>query len=310
MANVFAGSQQRFVRKMPAPTRELIAQVDYSDTWTANSPTRAGSCLLLSDPESLRVEQCHGNPPRSWVFCTQTVMTTWPGDNSPVPWPGHKVPGSKSGFSETICTWDGYFGFEYGLRDDFVVQFDAVQTDDRINITIGDKPATIGAPQSLSVFFRAPGVHVSRNWRVRAVEGRGRYRPSLRHRRPVAVAQLRRPLQPPREAAHRLGRPPVPRHDRSGRHHPGTDTRGRPFVGRLAFDQSIRDHRRLFPERRDPRVDRQLPRRLAAGNRTIEPVCVTVKENRMGYDFFLRPAPRRRRRLCSDLWKRLYIFDG
>ncbi len=299
-AAVFESSNEQFVRKMPvaqqAAVRELIGQIDYSDTWTANSPTRAGSRLLLSDPESLRVEQCHGNPPRWWVFCAETVMTTWPGDNSPVPWPGHKAPGSKSGFSETICTWDGYFGFEYGLRDDFVVQFDAVQTDDRINVTIGDKPATIGAPQSLSVFFRATGVmpsRRSRNWRVRGAAGGGRYRPSLRHRRPVAVAQLRRPLQPPREAAHGLGRSPVPRHDRSGRHHPGTDTRGRPIVGQLALDQSIRDHRRLFPERRNPRVDRQLPRRVAAGSRTIEPVCVTVKENRMGYDFCpeARPPP-------------------
>ena len=30
----------------------------------------------------------------------------------------------------------------------------------------------------------------------------------------------------------------------------------------------------------------------------------------MGYDFCPEPAPRRCRRLCSDFWKRLYIFDG
>jgi hypothetical protein len=38
------------------------------------------------------------------------------------------------------------------------VQFDAVQTTDRINITIGDQPATILGDRSLSVFFRTPDV--------------------------------------------------------------------------------------------------------------------------------------------------------
>jgi len=41
---VFESSQTRFVRKMPTlepPTSlELIGQMDYSDTWTANSPIR------------------------------------------------------------------------------------------------------------------------------------------------------------------------------------------------------------------------------------------------------------------------------
>ncbi len=32
-----------------------------------------------------------------------------------------------------------------------------MQTQDRINITIGDEPATVVAPRSLSVFFRAAG---------------------------------------------------------------------------------------------------------------------------------------------------------
>ena len=144
--------------------RELIAQVDYSDTWTANSPTRSGSYLLLQDPVALQVERCHGNPPRSWVFSRPTAMTTWPRDNSPIPWPGFQVRGSRSGFTETQTGFDGvcYFGFEYGLCDDFVVQFDAVQTEDRIDVTVGDKPATIGdqpgdvgnSSQLLSVFFR------------------------------------------------------------------------------------------------------------------------------------------------------------
>ena len=153
---VFESDTKHFVRHMLAPKTtailpELIGQLDYSDTWTANSSTRAGSYVFLTDPESLRVEQCHGNPLRSWVFSTPSALTVWP------IWPGHEVQGSPSGFTETGFNGICYLGFEYGLRDDFVVQFDTVQTDDRINITIGDAPATIASAQSLSVFFRAAG---------------------------------------------------------------------------------------------------------------------------------------------------------
>jgi hypothetical protein len=156
-----ATNKVRFIRKMPtaktALLPDLIAEVDYSDTWSANSPTRAGSYLLMTTPESLRVENCHGNPQRSWVFSAPSAMTTWPYDNPPVLWPGFQVEGSRSGFTETGFGGTCFLGFEYGLRDDFIVQFDAVQTQDRINITIGNKPATISDERSLSVFFRAAG---------------------------------------------------------------------------------------------------------------------------------------------------------
>ncbi len=84
-------------------------------------------------------------------------MTTWPSDRPPVHWPGFQVEGARSGFTETGFGGTCYFGFEYGLRDDFIVQFDAVQIQDRINITIGEQPATIAGDRSLSVFFRAAG---------------------------------------------------------------------------------------------------------------------------------------------------------
>ncbi len=172
IVDISKDNSKQFVREMPRPkslpqpmpSPELIGNVDYSETWSANSPTRAGSYMLLNTPESLWIENCHGNAPRSWAFSAEPAMTTCPFDNSPVPWPGYQAPGSKDGFVE--CGYGTcYFGFEYGLRDDFVVQFDAVQPEDRINITIGDRPATIGdQPEELkkpmpllSVFFRAPG---------------------------------------------------------------------------------------------------------------------------------------------------------
>ncbi len=148
----------RFVRQLTAPEPELIGQVDYSDTWTVDSPTRYGGYRVLTSPEELRVEQCHGNPPRSWVFSAPTAVTTWPGGASARHWPGFGVRGARSGFTESpAAVFGSYMGFEYGLRDDFVVQFDAVQTQDRINISIGHEPATTEAARSLSVFFCASG---------------------------------------------------------------------------------------------------------------------------------------------------------
>ncbi len=150
--------EHQFVRHMPhsrqRTTPDLIGQIDYSDTWSANSPIRPGSYLIMGEPSTLRVEDCHGNPPRSWLFSTTAAMTTSPWDGSPVPWPGHHSDDSKTGMCETGSVYDSYMSIEYGLRDDFIVQFDAVQTTDRINISIGDDPATIAVGNVLSVFFR------------------------------------------------------------------------------------------------------------------------------------------------------------
>lgn len=161
VVEVLRSAPRQFVRVLPrietTQEPELIAQVDYSDSWTMNSPTRAGSYLLLEDPIALCVEQCYGNPPRSWSFSHPSAVTTWPFDGSPVPWPGTKVRGSKSGFTETGLTPESYLGFQYGLRDDFVVQFDGVQTTDRMNLTIGERPTTIFGNEVLSVFIRPVG---------------------------------------------------------------------------------------------------------------------------------------------------------
>ncbi|NLF08661.1 MAG: FecR domain-containing protein, partial [Pirellulaceae bacterium] len=152
----------QFVRELPEREElqeiQLVGRIDYSDTWTANTPDRSGGFVPLESPEALRVERCHGNPPRSWILSSPVAVTTWPGGARTGAWPGFTPRGSKSGFTELsglhgVC----YLGIEYGLRDDFTVQFDAVQTDDRINVTVGDEPATIEGARSLSVFFRAPG---------------------------------------------------------------------------------------------------------------------------------------------------------
>lgn len=151
---------QPYVRRMPVSARlddkAMIDRLDYSETWSCNSPTRAGSHLDLLTDEALLVERCHGNPTRLWVISSLAAATTWPYIYTPEQWPGFQIEGPRSGMLE-CGLGDCYFGFEYGLRDDFVVQFDAVQAVNRVNITIGDKPATIGSEHALSVFFRQPG---------------------------------------------------------------------------------------------------------------------------------------------------------
>ena len=149
---------KRFVQQMP-PSRQadhsgLIGQIDYSDTWTVNSLSRRGNNVLLVDANLLRVENCPGNPPRSWKFSTPTSVTARPSEGASQFWPGYQVHGCGSGFTEAIAR-ECYFGLEYGLRDDFIVQFDAVQVRDRINLTVSDTVATFQCGNSLSVFIRA-----------------------------------------------------------------------------------------------------------------------------------------------------------
>jgi hypothetical protein len=69
-------------------------------------------------------------------------------------YPGGSGAGSATGFTQTGANVD--YGIPYGLRQRYVVQFDAVATSDRIDITTGPTPGTIGAP-NLSVFIRGNG---------------------------------------------------------------------------------------------------------------------------------------------------------
>ena len=138
-------SRTRFVRQLPAVREdnrpELIGQVDYSETWTVDTATRAGSYV---DVQGLPVEQCYGNPLRTWVCVIRRPATVWPSGNIRGRWPRLRVPGVETGFAET--NW-GRMGFNYGVRDDFVVQFDAVQCDGGIVVGVGNEP--LGEPQSL-----------------------------------------------------------------------------------------------------------------------------------------------------------------
>ncbi len=66
--------------------------------------------------------------------------------------------GSDTGFTQTGGNNLGY-GVEYYLRDEYVVQVDAIQVTDRVDITSGDLPTGghIFTTNSISVFFRGDG---------------------------------------------------------------------------------------------------------------------------------------------------------
>jgi hypothetical protein len=66
--------------------------------------------------------------------------------------------GSDTGFTQTGGNNLGY-GVDYWLRDEYVVQVDAITVTDRVDITSGDVPtgSYIAAANSISVFFRGNG---------------------------------------------------------------------------------------------------------------------------------------------------------
>jgi hypothetical protein len=146
----------------------LIAAPDYSDTFTA---TPAGGRPdrpiqpMVQPAAAYAVESVYGNPQvnfrsqgqpegvASFSFATDTEGRVTP--ESP-PYPGSSGAGSSTGFTQTGGGLD--YGIPYALnRTQFVVQVDAVQVDDRIDITSGGTPGTIFQNNSLSVFFRGNG---------------------------------------------------------------------------------------------------------------------------------------------------------
>jgi hypothetical protein len=138
----------------------LIGTLDYSDTFTLGIGTRAtlpanqfpiGPTFALA----LGVENSYGNPARTWTNSKWSISNDASFiAGSPV-YPGNSFSGSATGMTQTGSGVD--YGLEFNLRNDFVVQIDAVQVSDRIDITIGSARDSIAGPKGLSVFFRTNG---------------------------------------------------------------------------------------------------------------------------------------------------------
>jgi hypothetical protein len=136
----------------------LISSRDFSDTWTEGVNNRVADGRYPVGPPtdptaaSLIVENQYGNTPtRYWannkwsINKDSTAFTGYPG-------------GSRSGTS-TGMTQTGALNSDWGIyyfkRRDYVVQFDAVQTTDRIDITTGNTVDALADYTGISIFVRA-----------------------------------------------------------------------------------------------------------------------------------------------------------
>jgi len=137
----------------------LIGTLDYSDTFTIGpaSPIVARQTYPVQTfplPAGVDVvEDNHGNPARSWGTSNWSIATDAANSPGGVGYPGGSGAGSATGMTQTGAGASDW-GIQYGLRNDFVVQTDFVQTSDRIDITIGGVIGNVFDSTNLSVFFR------------------------------------------------------------------------------------------------------------------------------------------------------------
>jgi len=153
-------------------TSDLIGTLQDSDSFDISSGSRNGQSYSpqgypLSGQQYEVQSQYNGSVPASSAnefgggdqpFSIATDASYY-GSSPYNPYPGSSGAGSANGFTQSgLGGGQGNaevdFGIAYGLSDNFIVQFDAVQVNDRIDINIGNSNNTIGSSDGLSVFFR------------------------------------------------------------------------------------------------------------------------------------------------------------
>ncbi len=133
----------------------LIVNLDYSDTFTGTAAGGIASRTWSVYPvptEGLAVENCYGNPQAQWTASAWSINS----DDNALPgvtsWPGGTGAGTATGMTQTGGVGNDW-SIAYGLRNDFIVQMDAVQGLDRLDIWISATDSFFNA-QALAVFFR------------------------------------------------------------------------------------------------------------------------------------------------------------
>ena len=145
---------------------DLIGVLDYSDTFTQTQqggPPNRPETAAVQPAAAYVVQNTYGNPSVNFQTAGQpagvasfSFASDGPGLINGVPsYPGTSGAGSATGFTQTGSGVD--YGIAYGLRDEYIVQVDAVAVGDRIDITSGPNPGTIFQGNSVSVFFRGDG---------------------------------------------------------------------------------------------------------------------------------------------------------
>jgi hypothetical protein len=141
---------------VPIGQSTVAGPLDYSDTFTEGIKGRVADGRFPVTGAALDVENAYGNPPRTWSGAKWSLRKDgnlfW---TTASPDPQGSWAGSRAGVTETGGAVD--FGIEYGLRDDFVLQADAVQSDGRVTLTTAAVRDTTEDAAGLSVFFRPAG---------------------------------------------------------------------------------------------------------------------------------------------------------
>ena len=135
----------------------LIASngLDYSDTFTLTAnggePGRTPNTFPVP-AEGLVVENTYGNPSQSWPGSRWSISNDANATPGSVPFPGGTNAGTATGMTQTGGGFDA--AINYDLRDEFVLQFDANQANDRVNAFTGSTGTIFGG---MSIFFRTQG---------------------------------------------------------------------------------------------------------------------------------------------------------
>ncbi len=134
----------------------LLGSIDYADSWTEGRAGRVANGSFPVTGAALDVETVESAMARTW---SESLWSFRKDGNlfwTPAsPDPRGNWAGSRTGITETGGSID--FGIEYGIRDDYIVLFDAVQTDGRVAITSAGARDTTARPDGITVSFRAAG---------------------------------------------------------------------------------------------------------------------------------------------------------
>jgi len=158
---------------VPVGSSSLIGALDYSDTYTAydfggledrtglnHYPLSSVDYPADGTPgEGLAVEDCHGNTPRSWSDGKFSISKDANPINGASVYPGGSGGGSATGMTQTGGS-NAMWGIEYGLRDRFVVQYDAVQSTDWVGIGFGGRKDEVFVNENVTFLFRLASGHV------------------------------------------------------------------------------------------------------------------------------------------------------
>jgi len=157
-------------RGVTAGNSSLISAYDYQDTFTGSAdgglnPNRPYVAAIQAAPAYV-VEKTFGHPSTNFTSPGFTpdraefsIAADGPGTpglvNGSPNYPGTSGAGSATGLTQTGNSVD--YSLPYGFRTKYVVQFDAVTSGDRIDMTTGSNLGGGIGLGNLSVFFRATG---------------------------------------------------------------------------------------------------------------------------------------------------------